>query len=71
VAPTFKFEKDPGSTDGSTSILKFVAGPPYEDIAFRVVKREWEHSHKRGFRSVFDKGVLQLHFRFIRYRYRK
>ncbi|KAK0453815.1 mid region of cactin-domain-containing protein [Armillaria borealis] len=25
----------------------FTAGPPYEDIAFRIVNREWEFSHKR------------------------
>jgi len=25
-----------------------VAGPPYEDLAFRIVNKEWEFSHKRG-----------------------
>lgn len=28
-------------------LLYFSAGPPYEDIAFRIVNREWEFSHKR------------------------
>lgn len=42
----------------------FSAGPPYEDIAFTIVNKQWEHSHKRGFRSSFDRGVLQLHFSF-------
>ena len=32
---------DPASPDGSTCILRFHAGPPYEDIAFRVVNKEW------------------------------
>ena len=34
-----------------------MAGPPYEDIAFRIVDREWDYSAKRerGFKSSFDK----------------
>ncbi len=48
----------------------FNAGPPYEDIAFRIVDKEWEYSHKRGFRSSFDRGVLQLYFNFKRQFYR-
>ncbi|KAI6117625.1 mid region of cactin-domain-containing protein [Pisolithus croceorrhizus] len=47
------------------------AGPPYEDIAFRIVNREWEFSHKRGFRSSFDRGCLSLWFNFRRNFYRK
>ena len=50
--------------------IVFTAGPPYEDIAFTIVNRPWEHSHKRGFRSSFDRGVLQLHFSFRRNFYR-
>ena len=26
---------------GSTCILRFSAGPPYEDIAFRILNKEW------------------------------
>ena len=33
-APTFSCEPDP-SGDGTTCLLRFHAGPPYEDIAFR------------------------------------
>ncbi|PBC31659.1 hypothetical protein APICC_07490 [Apis cerana cerana] len=29
------------------AILRFHAGPPYEDIAFKIVNREWEYSYKR------------------------
>lgn len=50
--------------------IVFSAGPPYEDIAFTIVNKPWEHSHKRGFRSSFDRGVLQLHFSFRRNFYR-
>lgn len=38
-APTYGCEKDPDSPDGSTCILRFHAGPPYEDIAFRIVNK--------------------------------
>lgn len=53
------------------SIITFRAGPPYQDIAFKIVNRPWERSHRRGFRSSFDRGVLQLWFHFQRYRYRR
>jgi len=52
------------------AIIRFHAGPPYEDIAFKIVNREWEYQKKHGFRCVFDRGVLQLHFNFKRNRYR-
>ncbi|KAK9721780.1 hypothetical protein K7432_003179 [Basidiobolus ranarum] len=70
-APTYKIEKDPEAVNGETVFIRFVAGPPYEDIAFRIVNREWEYSHKKGFRSSFDRGVLQLHFHFRRHFYRR
>ena len=35
VAPSYKVERDPESADDSTCMLRFTAGPPYEDIAFR------------------------------------
>ncbi|KAG6833803.1 hypothetical protein H0H87_011737 [Tephrocybe sp. NHM501043] len=44
-APTYKIVKEPGNDE--TCLLHFSAGPPYEDIAFRIVDREWEFSHKR------------------------
>jgi len=67
--PTYKIIKEPGNED--TVLLHFSAGPPYEDIAFRIVNREWEFSHKRGFRSSFDRGCLSLWFNFRRNFYRK
>ncbi|KAI0068884.1 hypothetical protein BV25DRAFT_1910619 [Artomyces pyxidatus] len=68
-APTYKIVKEPGNDE--TVLLHFSAGPPYEDIAFRIVNREWEYSHKRGFRSSFDRGCLSLWFNFRRNFYRK
>ncbi|KAF8631289.1 hypothetical protein AX15_002610 [Amanita polypyramis BW_CC] len=68
-APSYKIVKEPGNDE--TVLLHFSAGPPYEDIAFRIVNREWEYSHKRGFRSSFDRGCLSLWFNFRRNFYRK
>ncbi|KKY35267.1 hypothetical protein UCDDA912_g04747 [Diaporthe ampelina] len=78
-APTFKIIREGGRRRGEsfapageedTCLLRFIAGPPYEDIAFRIVDREWDYSAKRdrGFRSSFDKGILQLHFQFKKVR---
>ncbi|XP_040273612.1 cactin isoform X2 [Bufo bufo] len=53
------------------AILRFHAGPPYEDIAFKIVNREWEYSHRHGFRCQFSNGIFQLWFHFKRYRYRR
>lgn len=56
-APTYYLKSIPDDPD--TQIIVFTAGPPYEDIAFRIVRRPWEYSHRKGFRSTFDRGVLQ------------
>ncbi|GAP88155.1 hypothetical protein SAMD00023353_1500730 [Rosellinia necatrix] len=81
-APTFKIVREHGRRKGEslapageedTCLIRFISGPPYEDIAFRIVDREWDYSAKkdRGFRSSFDKGILQLHFQFKKIYYRK
>ena len=71
-APTYKLIREPPESGcGDTVVLRFSAGPPYEDVAFRIVDRPWEHSQRRGFRCVFERGVLQLYFNFKRLRYRK
>ncbi|EQB49785.1 hypothetical protein CGLO_10844 [Colletotrichum gloeosporioides Cg-14] len=81
-APTFKIIREHGRKRGEsfaaageedTCLIRFIAGPPYEDIAFRIVDREWDYSAKkdRGFKSSFDKGILQLHFQFKKIFYRK
>eukprot|EP01099_Mayorella_cantabrigiensis_P008621 TRINITY_DN8113_c0_g1_i1.p1 TRINITY_DN8113_c0_g1~~TRINITY_DN8113_c0_g1_i1.p1 ORF type:complete len:180 (-),score=26.51 TRINITY_DN8113_c0_g1_i1:35-532(-) len=67
--PQYFIEPDPSNPD--TCLIRFHGGPPYEDIAFRIVNREWEHSHRKGFKSVFERGILQLWFNFKRYRYRR
>ncbi|XP_038702255.1 cactin-like isoform X2 [Tripterygium wilfordii] len=68
-APTYTIEKDGNSAE--TCIIRFHAGPPYEDIAFRIVNKEWEYSHKKGFKCTFERGILHVYFNFKRYRYRR
>eukprot|EP00218_Dolichomastix_sp_CCMP3274_P006771 CAMPEP_0170144050 /NCGR_PEP_ID=MMETSP0033_2-20121228/13274_1 /TAXON_ID=195969 /ORGANISM="Dolichomastix tenuilepis, Strain CCMP3274" /LENGTH=687 /DNA_ID=CAMNT_0010380531 /DNA_START=15 /DNA_END=2078 /DNA_ORIENTATION=- len=69
-APTYTIIPD-GSKHGETCIIRFSAGPPYEDVAFRVVNKPWEHSHKRGFKCSFERGIMILHVNFQRPRYRR
>lgn len=65
-APTFRIVREHGRKRGEsfapageedTCLIRFIAGPPYEDIGFRIVDKEWDYSAKRdrGFRSSFDK----------------
>jgi hypothetical protein len=68
-APTYFIERD--GSDGETCLIRFHAGPPYEDIAFRIVNKEWEYSHKKGFKCTFERGILHVYFNFKRYRYRR
>ncbi|XP_077220316.1 cactus-binding carboxy-terminal, cactin isoform X2 [Tasmannia lanceolata] len=68
-APVYTIEKDGSS--GETCFIRFHAGPPYEDIAFRIVNKEWEYSHKKGFKCTFERGILHVYFNFKRYRYRR
>ncbi|KAM7022712.1 LOW QUALITY PROTEIN: splicing factor Cactin-like [Passerculus sandwichensis] len=50
------------------AIPRFHARPPYEDIAFKIVSREWEF-HRNGFCCQFANGIFQLWFHFRRYQY--
>ncbi|XP_027363637.1 cactin-like isoform X2 [Abrus precatorius] len=68
-APAYTIEKD--GSNGETCIIRFHAGPPYEDIAFRIVNKEWEYSHKKGFKCTFERGILHVYFNFKRHRYRR
>lgn len=81
-APTFKIMREGGRKKGQsiapageedTCIIRFLGGPPYEDIAFRIVDRDWDYSakHDRGYKSTFEKGILTLHFSFKKVFYRK
>ena len=69
-APTYRIERENGRKRGEsfapageedTCLIRFISGPPYEDLAFRIVDKEWDYSAKRerGFRSSFDKVSQQ------------
>ncbi|CAF1085442.1 unnamed protein product [Brachionus calyciflorus] len=53
------------------AILRFHAGPPYEDVAFKIVNREWDISYRHGFRNQFQNGIYQLWFHFRKWKYRR
>ena len=68
-APTYRIVRENGRKRGEsfapageedTCLIRFISGPPYEDLAFRIVDKEWDYSAKRerGFRSSFDKVSL-------------
>jgi len=61
ISPSFRLENDPDGSD-ELCVLRFVAGPPYEDIAFKIVNREWDRHKRSGYKCMFERGVLQLHF---------
>lgn len=60
-----------GCDEPEYAILRFHSGPPYEDIAFKIVNQEWMIGRKSGFRCTFERGILQLHFNFKRRWYRR
>lgn len=70
TAPTYTIMPD-GSKHGETCILRIHAGPPYEDIAFKIVNKEWEYASKKGFRCSFERGIFHLYINFKRARYRR
>ncbi len=68
--PTYYLEATPNTPE--FALLRFhVDGGPYEDIAFKILNKEWDVNKKAGFRVTFDKGVLNLQFNFKRAFYRR
>ena len=68
---TPQYTLTPCKDNADFCILLIRAGPPYENIAFKIVNREWEYGYKRGFRCQFQNNIFQLWFHFKRYRYRR
>ena len=66
--PSFRLESCADSE--GYCIVRFSGGPPYEDVAFKIVNREWDRNRKRGFRCTFDHGNLTVNFNFKGHRYR-
>eukprot|EP00668_Euglena_longa_P014439 GGOE01018429.1.p1 GENE.GGOE01018429.1~~GGOE01018429.1.p1 ORF type:complete len:573 (+),score=236.88 GGOE01018429.1:99-1817(+) len=69
--PTYFVEATEKGWDDDVCLIRFHAGPPYEDIAFKIVNKKWEYSSRRGYRCTFERGVLHLYFSFVNYRYRR
>lgn len=67
-SPTFSIEP---TESPDYVILRFHAGAPYIDIAFRIANREWSVAPKHGYKCMFARGVLYLWFNFKRMRYRR
>jgi hypothetical protein len=67
---TAQYFIEPADSD-EFCIIRFHAGPPYEDIAFKIINREWNRSRRRGFRCTFERGVLSLYFNFNTHWYRR
>lgn len=51
------------------AIIKFDAGPPYEQLRFKIVNKEWDFADRKGFKCLFDRGILHLYFDFVRNRF--
>jgi hypothetical protein len=51
------------------AIIKFNAGAPYEQLRFKIVNKEWDLADRKGFKCLFDRGILHLYFDFARNRF--
>ena len=67
--PTYRREADP--TNADNDIVRFSAGAPYADVLFRIPKEEWDMSSQHGFKCIYERGSLRLHFWFRSQRYRR
>jgi hypothetical protein len=70
LLPTYRRDIDPNDPENN-EIVRFSAGPPYSDVIFRIPKEEWDMSSQHGFKCVFERGALRLHFWFRSQRYRR
>ncbi|XP_046335733.2 cactin-like [Haliotis rufescens] len=68
---TPKYSIIPCAESKDLVVIRFSAGPPYEDVAFKIVKKEWDKSWKSGYKCAFNGKTLDLWFRFKRTCYRR
>ena len=57
--------------DKEYAIIRFHAGPPYEDVAFKILNKHWDRNPRSNFKCLFDRGILHLHFNFKRAFYKR
>ena len=67
-APTYSIGPDESP---EFAVLTFHAGPPYLDIAFKIVNREWQKGKFSGFKYIFSGKKLILKFKLKRFGYRR
>lgn len=51
--------------------ITFKAGPPYEDISFKILNKQWNMADRKTFKCIFDRGILHLYFDFEKAFYRR
>lgn len=72
VTPKYYLEPCPDEKNSHEFVMiRFHAGPPYEDIAFKIINKQWDTYKRAGFLCTFDRGILQLHFNFKKAFYRR
>eukprot|EP00300_Choanocystis_sp_HF-7_P008932 c16175_g1_i4.p1 GENE.c16175_g1_i4~~c16175_g1_i4.p1 ORF type:complete len:298 (+),score=61.21 c16175_g1_i4:47-940(+) len=59
ATPTYHIDLD---DDYRPTIIRFHAGKPYHDLAYRISPRGWFTNTELGFRNTFQDGIFQLHF---------
>ncbi|KII69961.1 Cactin [Thelohanellus kitauei] len=50
--------------DPESSILTISSGPPYDNISFKILNKEWNFNSREGFTCQFAKNTFQLWFYF-------
>ncbi|CCW62264.1 unnamed protein product [Phytomonas sp. EM1] len=67
----FHIENTPKGMDDDYCLLVFSVGPPYADVAYRIVRKQWD-TRRGGVRISFDStGRYKLFFRFTNSNYRR
>ena len=56
-APTYVLEP---AESPEFCIVRFCASAPYEDVAFKIVNKQWDFNYRHGFRCSFDRGIFHL-----------
>ncbi|KEG06091.1 hypothetical protein DQ04_15991000 [Trypanosoma grayi] len=67
----YHIEDTPKGPNGDYCILVFSVGPPYADVAYQIVRKQWD-TRPGGVRASFDSsGTYRLFFRFTNSNYRR
>ena len=67
--PTYNVFTDTNNPEYCTLIIS--SGPPYEDIAFKIVNKKLDTLERHGFLCEFRGGVFRLHFGYKHLKYKR